>query len=295
MKQILRYPLKNIGEYDDYLKIDVVKYNAPGLFTSSKTFSLRTTEQALAENIKNSDTSIILPMPQQISDSNTASWGESEMNPLTASVVSAANAVVSSGTPFETGLSELKEIGKKIAGAAKDGATQRAIEAYFSGEVAKALLGQDNGNLLSRATGVVMNQNVELLFSGVELRQAFQFSYDLIPRSKDESELVKKIIRIFKKEMTAGKGSSSNTGGGLFVRSPNVFNLSYMSGSKKHPFLHSFKPCALLGMSVDYTASGTYATYSDATPVHLKLTLQFRELSIIYSEDYTENDIGVGY
>jgi hypothetical protein len=44
-------------------------------------------------------------------------------------------------------------------------------------------------------------------------------------------------------------------------------------------------------MSVNYTGSGTYATYGDSTPVHMQLTLNMSELTPIYAEDY---DKGVG-
>ena len=43
---------------------------------------------------------------------------------------------------------------------------------------------------------------------------------------------------------------------------------------------------ALKNMSVNYTGSGTYATYTDTSPVHYKLNLQFQELDPIYAEDY---------
>ena len=50
-------------------------------------------------------------------------------------------------------------------------------------------------------------------------------------------------------------------------------------------------------MSVNYNGSAQYATYADATPVHMQLTLQFQELTPIYAEDYEteEGRYGVGY
>ena len=50
-------------------------------------------------------------------------------------------------------------------------------------------------------------------------------------------------------------------------------------------------------MNVIYTASGTYATYQDSTPVHLQMTLTFKELNPIYGEDYNKEEGlgGVGY
>ena len=91
--------------------------------------------------------------------------------------------------------------------------------------------------------------------------------------------------------------TSGGAGAGLFISSPEVFQLTYKSGSKKHPFLNSFKPCALVNMGVDYAASNVYATYEDATPVHMRLSLSFQELNPIYFEDYNNIPLtaGVGY
>ena len=116
----------------------------------------------------------------------------------------------------------------------------------------------------------------------------------MAPRFDREAIEIKNIIRTFKKSMAAR--TSSGAGAGLFIDSPNIFQLEYRSGNGKHPFLNSFKPCALTNMAVDYTASGAYATYEDATPVHMKLTLSFQELNPVYFSDYDDlNDIGVGY
>ena len=139
---------------------------------------------------------------------------------------------------------------------------------------------------------------MELLFKSVSLR-SFTFGFDFAPRDADEALEVKNIIRAFKKYMApknAGQNNSTNSGpGGIFISSPNVFQLEYRTGNKKHPFLNSFKPMALTNMSVNYAASGAYATYEDATPVHLQMNLAFQELNPVYFEDYTDSDTGVGY
>jgi hypothetical protein len=148
--------------------------------------------------------------------------------------------------------------------------------------------------VLARTSGQVLNPNMELLFQGVQLR-SFNFSFNLAPREETEAKAVKNIIRAFKTSMAAK--TSSGTGAGLFISSPEIFILNYKSGNKKHPFLHSFKPCALVSMGVDYTGSGVYATYEDATPVHMKLSLSFQELNPIYFDDYEKIPLtdGVGY
>ena len=147
--------------------------------------------------------------------------------------------------------------------------------------------------LISRATGSVINPNMELLFEGVNLR-SFAFDFDFAPRDEKESNVVKEIIRIFKISM-APKTGSNTAGAGLFISAPNIFLLKYKSGSQDHPYLNKFKPCALTSMGMNYTGSGSYATYADKTPVHMKLSLSFTELNPIYNEDYKPSDIGVGY
>ena len=118
------------------------------------------------------------------------------------------------------------------------------------------------------------------------LRGGFPFSFNLTPRSQTESLMVRDIIRFFKIESAVQKGREKGNAAGLFLKSPSVFKIQYMSGGKSHPWLNEFKICALTNMAVKYTGSGTYATYSDGAPVHMILSLSFQELTPIYREDY---------
>jgi len=297
MAEQLRYPIKNIGNQDDYFKIQVIKYEAPGLNLTGG-FALRTTEEALNQSgsIRNSLATIILPMPANIQDNNAADWTSGTMNPVVAGLGAAAASAVESGNLVGSLQQSILKGFSNLGAAINTGEGQKAVAAGTAAAALQAALGQGDVNqIISRTQGVVFNQNVELLFNGVTLRPAYQFSFDMTPRSQQESQMIKKIIRTFKINMTPRKGDPSTAGGGLFVKAPNIFKLEYMSGGKQHPFLHRFKPCALTQMSVNYNGSAQYATYSDATPVHMQMTLQFQELSPLYSEDYKTTDIGVGY
>ena len=59
--------------------------------------------------------------------------------------------------------------------------------------------------------------------------------------------------------------------------------------------MNKFKVGVLENVSVDYTASGTYATYSDKTPVHIRMSLTLKEINPIYAEDYDDEPTGVGF
>ena len=302
MEEILRYPFKNIGDQDDYFKMQIFKYQPPGLGGTGG-FALRTSEQAFdaavaSEVIRKAESTIILPMPATIQDNNAADWTSGTMNPIAASLANAASSAVLSDNIAASIGQSIKKFGVNIGEAVSSGEGQQGLAAGAAAAAMQAAIGQgDLNQIISRATGQVFNQNVELLFNGVSIRPAYQFSFDMVPRSKKESDMIKKIIRTFKINMTPSKGNTSVAGGGLFVTAPNVFKLQYMSGGKQHPFLHRFKLCALTQMNVNYNGSAQYATYSDATPVHMQMTLQFQELSPVYKEDYnsTEGKIGVGY
>jgi hypothetical protein len=179
-----------------------------------------------------------------------------------------------------------------------DEGTQNAIRNAISGAAVNQLGGNVNSaSIISRTTGQVLNSNLELLFSGVNLR-SFPFSVTFTPRYYEEMLEVKQIIRQLKSSMNAkGKTMSGGSASGVFLKSPDVFSLRYLHNGQDHPFLNSFKMCALTGMSVNYTNSGTYASYSDGSPVSIRLNMTFKELNPIYSEDYDGMDesMGVGY
>lgn len=297
MAGTLRYPLSNIGPQDDYFKIQIVEYKAPGLNLTGG-FAQRTTEEALQQSgsIKRSLATIILPMPATIQDNNAADWQSGTMNPIASYFASGGLEAIQSGNFVSSLGGTVSKLFTDIGAAAQTGEGQSGLAAGASALAVQSALGQGSINqIISRATGQVFNENVELLFNGVTMRPAFNFTFDMVPRYKNESDTVKTIIRTLKKNMTPQKGRPGVDGGGLFVKAPNVFKLEYMSGGKQHPFLHSFKPCALTQMSVNYNGSAQYATYADATPVHMQLILQFQELTPIYAEDYKDSDIGVGY
>ena len=108
--------------------------------------------------------------------------------------------------------------------------------------------------------------------------------------------MVKLIIRALKSS-SAVKRRTNKGQGGIFLGAPDVFELRYLKDGGDHPFLPNIKHCALTGMSVNYTNAGTYATYSDGTPVSMRMDLTFKELNPVYFEDYENMDAdgGVGF
>ena len=293
-----RYPVARIETDSDYLEIKVVEYQAPGFEASRTGGSLAL--QSSADSLKNNEIilgHIFLPIPESITDSNGVTWGEDSLNGLAAAGLgvfgdmikadSVKNALAVGG---ERGSEAIKQL-------TADKGSISAINAIFASAAVNVLGGNtDPTKVLSRQTGSVLNPNMELLFGGVQLRQ-FSFSFDFAPRDENESIVIKKIIRAFKKSLNAKNGSTDESSSGLFIKAPDVFQLTYKTGGKNHEFLHKFKPMALLNIAVNYTGAGTYATFDNTAPVHTKVDLTFQELNPIYSEDYdTEEGLeGTGF
>ena len=237
-----------------------------------------------------------LPIPQDINDSNTVTWGDDNMNIFMLAGISAANmALGQPGLTFERA-KELLSGGADLSAFGLDEPTQNAVRAAVTGKAIDVMGGQIRPNsALGRSAGMILNSNLELLFDSVNLR-SFPFSINFSPRTPKESEMVRHIIRAFKSSMAAQKGIDEPGGqGGIFLRAPDVFKLRYLHNGEQHPFLNSFKDCALTGMTVNYTNAGTYTTYEDGTPVSIKMNLTFKELNPIYHEDYVDSVPGVGF
>jgi len=294
---ILRYPINQSRESTfDYLKIDVVKYLSSKLIQDQNQISFTRPSERL-RGVESLGT-VILPMQPNISDSNGVSWNEDQLNALQGAFAAYAYRNVSSAGEIQNGsdlLTFLKSAGSDLVGTlgalANDPGMSSLISGYFAGQAVGA-------NVIGRATGAVINNNLELLFHGPKLR-TFRYSYKFTPREKSEAETIKKIIRLFKREMAT---SQSDTG--LFLQTPNVFKLKYIyngdrgENGDQHPYLNLIKPCALTNFSVNYTPDGTYMTYANGgSMTSYQVDMEFSELEPIYKNDYddTEGQQGMGY
>ena len=241
---------------------------------------------------------IELPIPQDLNDSNSVTWGEDKMNALELAGLAVAQEAMKNEDPGRAMINagrlaiEAFNTGIEIPGLNSD--TQASVRAALSG-VAIGALGSNvrPQSVIARSTGQILNNNLELLFQGVNLR-SFPYSITFSPRSSTEAETVKQIIKHLKMSMAPKAGEFNGTAEGIFIKSPDVFMLKYLKDGADHPFLNSFKMCALTGMTVSYTNAGTYTTYEDGTPVNIRMNLTFKELNPIYHEDYASEGAGPG-
>jgi len=222
---------------------------------------------------------VSLPMQPSISEAMNVNWGSSELSPL--QIMGANIAMPLMSLDFQGAIKQLVTSGNQAMG----DLNSDLIKAYFAGEAVGA-------DLIGRGTGQAINNNVEVLFNGPELR-SFNYTYRFTPREPKEAKEIKQIIRFFKKSM-APKRSASR----IFLKSPNVFKLKYtFKDGGSHPFLNNIKMCALKSFNVDYTPDGSYSTYSDdgegdGSMTSYQVSLGFAEMTPIYNDDYWNDPEG---
>jgi hypothetical protein len=280
----MKYPIGLASESQDVIKFSILEYT-PSLAGSAGVKRVVTLEGGSPIVTGSKRIGVItLPIPAGISDSNTVGWQDDKINDLQEAAGKAANIFLSGGTA--------EQAIDPFTGLAKQGASQEGkdvVRSIFTG-----LAGQ-SGGLSQRTQGAVLNNNVELLFSGPSLR-SFSFTFMFYPRSSPEAKMVKQIIRTFKQAMSVKRSESS-----LLLKSPHTFAISYMTaGQDAHPYLNSFKECALTSCGVEYTPDGTYMTYGNSqgekSMTAYRLSLSFQELEPIFDDEYLDdNDATIGF
>ena len=296
-----RYPLKALDEHTDMLLIRIFSYkgdpsDAFGIedfLKDGKINPIPTTtskfNNAKSAKFMKDARYIWLPIPQQVTDSLSVGYAEDTLNPLQAAGLSLTKSAMDLPDPEKRGKA-IQAIQENAMDAITNSTNGRTLDLMKTALSATAI-NQFGANvnptsLVTRASGQILQSNLELLFSNVTLR-SFPFTFDFTPRDDREAQEVKAIIRTMKRAMVPKRGD------GVFINSPDLFQFEYVTGGEReHPFLNRFKVGVLTDLSVNYTASGTYATYYDRTPVHIRLSCTLKEINPVYAEDY--DDIGIG-
>lgn len=129
-----------------------------------------------------------------------------------------------------------------------------------------------------------LNPHQALLFKGVDFRE-FEFDFQLMARSKEESEEIRTIIKWFKMAAHPDKADDNSR----YLQYPNNFDIFLATPSYDQMF--NISTSVLSNISVDYAGSGVQSFFDGTNaPVDIRLTLTFKELEVL-----TKTRIEAGY
>jgi hypothetical protein len=183
-------------------------------------------------------------------------------------------------------------------------ALNNTLDSIAQGAVAGGLKLADKvgqAGTVTALTGYVINPRIERIFKAKDYR-TFQFTWEMYPRSPDESKMIKTIVDTFRyhanpahDEEVVGQEASNAS---IILRAPAEFEVRFLSshpnpkvkGWIDNPTIPQIARLACESISVDYTVNGVFSTFEDNSPTAISLTLSFKEIELT-----TREQVGKGF
>ena len=132
--------------------------------------------------------------------------------------------------------------------------------------------------------GVAFNPQTALAFEGVQLRE-FEFTFKMVPESKEEAEDSRRIENFFRKYLYPERE-------GLFtLKYPPKFKIQFFIGEKENPFMPMVHDCYLAGVDSTYNPDSN-AFFVDGQPTAINLSLSFSETKQLTRTDLFKKGSG---
>jgi hypothetical protein len=226
--------------------------------------------------------SIHLPLPAQLNTGYNAQYttGSGQIFGIVsenaAKISETFNKLTSGNLSNEDATNLSTSIMQSGAGAGIAFALSQASKIPVVGEAIKA-----TGGLV----GAAINPHKALLFEGTDFRK-HSFSYNLIARSKSETEKIKQIIRRFKWHMSTGFLAKEKLGRSFFTY-PDEFIIEF----RHSDFLFKIGRSVLDSFTVNYHGDNTPAYFRDnRAPVNVQINMSFTETTITTREEIFDPD-----
>ena len=293
-----KWPNDAIESTTDYVFFQFGKYIPPfsrdAQSSSGSTFSKRAGYIASSERMEPDPylSSIMLPIPQDLGSDIQQQWQGKAFTGMGRAAIGAL-----AGGQFNM-------IGQKagdFTGNIK--AIQDSLTAMATNMIPGVGGNLDVNDISGSTRGVVLNPNAELLYDSPEMRE-IGMSFKMVPKNAAEAKTIRAIIKTFRRaalpqwggteDLEVGTQQEVEQGKALitdetqrdnFIRVPRLCKFTFMHGSKPHEWITQFKPCAISNVSVNYTPDGTFATYSDGSPVATEIRLSFQETKLIFEDE----------
>jgi hypothetical protein len=138
---------------------------------------------------------------------------------------------------------------------------------------------------LQKVTGAAFNNNLEMVFEGVPMRE-FSYNFEFAPRNRGELDAARKIISLFKFHMHPELGKTND-----FIV-PSQFQLTYMYLDKQNMYIPKISKCVLTKMDLSHGDDNVFSTFASdelgAAPVYTKMALSFSETEIMTKQKIAE-------
>lgn len=217
---------------------------------------------------------VFLPMPSKIQADYSSSYQNQELGVTGLAQAGATGVYENLKKVFnnsQAGKERNKAIADEIAAAGGVAASQSP------GALTNWMLDTFPLQGFSMAQGIARNPHLAVLFEGVGFRN-FSFSWEFVPRNKQELDTLKSVITHFKR---ARAPQYSNVYANHLFTYPDEFELEFHYPN----YLFTFNACVLTDFSVDYSPQRTSVFFRNPkAPVAYTLHANFQETTIVTRE-----------
>lgn len=224
---------------------------------------------------------VCLPIPQNLQDNNHFNYSPQEGDIVLEALAKAGVADAVNQSILSGSIDPLKNMatGDTVAGvggAAMGIGIQKSLDLARSAE---NLAFSSKGKYVDGALqmgGLADNPFNTIAFGGPNFK-AHQFSWMLAPKTRAESEVMRKIIYTFKK---AAHPELLTMAAGGFFKYPKIVWPKFQPDTLQRN-LYTFKPCVIVDVNIDYTPSGAVGFFAGTeAPIRAVLTLSLLEIEI---------------
>lgn len=206
---------------------------------------------------------IKLPLPSRLVDAQSLDYSPESLGPAYGA---AAETVANAGN------ATLNTLPEQILQGITTGAAGAGAAAAQSVLPPRAL------GAISSVSGLAINPFQTMLFKSPNFK-SHSFSWKLVPKNEDESNIIETIIRLFKYHSLP----SVSQAGGVFFGFPDILELQLFP---KDQYLYKFKPCVVDNVSVNYAPQGPSLYRGSRAPTAVELSISLKEIEIWTKADY---------
>jgi hypothetical protein len=163
------------------------------------------------------------------------------------------------------------------------------------GDLAQKIIAGANTskNFMAAGAGLAINNHMALVYRGPGEFRTHDFVFQFFPKDQDESKMIQNIINDFKNGMTPRlsgslKGDNQRITAPFF-KSPRQYKIEFLGGTK--PFtapLFTMQTSVLTSMTVNHDPQGIVGFHEDGAPVQTTMSLNFKEIEYLLSDDSAE-------
>lgn len=218
--------------------------------------------------------------------------------------------IVQKDGPFPTDIFLYQPIGIAVS----DGATYTNLDTGLIGAglnfaggnknlteadaIAAGLLGKDalagatgfdiakGGAIGALKSGVAANPYTRVAFEGTNVR-TFEFNFKLVPESKEETEIAKKIERTFRKFLYPKRAGS------IALSYPPLFKIKFFVKGKESPYMPKIKPAYLTSLQATFNETSNAVFTGTGAPIEVSLALAFQEERQLVRQDLYPDDADI--